>query len=1109
MRRFRAWVAVAAALLVSKSLAGDNYLADRIDRKPAAKHRNSALSGGHKALAWQGNDEKVGQLRGSITAAETTSTTPYGSKTQPPSTYTPVSRRIEPNPVADGIKQGEVSAVMVPWDSVTSTTSRYYSAATSSGPPSESTISKSNEQQRTGRLPGFISKVDTAGQVEEPNYNQNAPTKVDAPADSNKYSPASMPNPLPAEIDSTLPRADEVGRAVGVVGVFVPWSGGASTPASYGRTGVPGRRGDEISNDYFPRQYNYGGTSDEKWSDRRKAIDNTHQRDSSDKNMDKLNEGQKWTESKAGKPAGALDGMNAASYKQDAIDKNVRPLSTKSQYGEQRSVPYIDKASLPTNKQVNSVPNSGSDEATHEGNAATVDVSWETRAFKSSGYSSAKASASESDHHEMTDVYDGALGPITPWNDGRPQLVKEYTTKKSTQTQGYGHLLGDVIPWNEASLLFARGLQSEPENLQTSEVRVEKTIDEPSVHGGSKDEEDGVMTTMTVSDENVRWNQDDCQPCEVPTQPPTLAPPYPRDNDDYEKRLPTIIDENESWEDLKENLPSSSPTNTPEEKPHNGEFVHCTKIVGDYGERYECTTESATPALTKAPTDNACIDVSVEGDATYCIQGPICSGSGSNPTGSLCPVKGDVAVKDCNSDKLPSWTSGICVAPADASCFKIKTGAWGCVYDEANNTTTNSTESATPAPTKVPTDKTCIDVSVEGDVTYCIQGPICSGSGSNPTGSLCPVKGDVAVKDCISDKLPSWTSTGACVAPADATCTKIKTGVWVCVYGKASNTTTNSNGESDTPTQTPMETSSNLPTETPTVAPYESTSYPIEPETTTPERNEPTPAPSKPNEDESTSTPSNPNEPNEPTPTPSKPSGPDDESTPAPTKPSEPGYESTPAPSEPGKPDESSPAPSKPNGPSDSTPAPSKPNEPDEPTPAPSQPSEATPAPTNPYDEATPAPTNPYDEPTPTPAASITEDGISTGKTTSSSTTTKSSTSNTTAGPSSSTKTTGTPATKTSTSSEDNAYTNTGTSGADANVAGASTSTGTTSSGASGVLSGGEIAGIVIACIAFVAIIVGAVLIRQRLIARQREENLFAELSGAGGRSLETDYAAM
>ncbi|ETI45872.1 hypothetical protein F443_09660 [Phytophthora nicotianae P1569] len=1008
MRRFRAWVAVAAALLVSKSLAGDNYLADRIDRKPAAKHRNSALSGGHKALAWQGNDEKVGQLRGSITAAETTSTTPYGSKTQPPSTYTPVSRRIEPNPVADGIKQGEVSAVMVPWDSVTSTTSRYYSAATSSGPPSESTISKSNEQQRTGRLPGFISKVDTAGQVEEPNYNQNAPTKVDAPADSNKYSPASMPNPLPAEIDSTLPRADEVGRAVGVVGVFVPWSGGASTPASYGRTGVPGRRGDEISNDYFPRQYNYGGTSDEKWSDRRKAIDNTHQRDSSDKNMDKLNEGQKWTESKAGKPAGALDGMNAASYKQDAIDKNVRPLSTKSQYGEQRSVPYIDKASLPTNKQVNSVPNSGSDEATHEGNAATVDVSWETRAFKSSGYSSAKASASESDHHEMTDVYDGALGPITPWNDGRPQLVKEYTTKKSTQTQGYGHLLGDVIPWNEASLLFARGLQSEPENLQTSEVRVEKTIDEPSVHGGSKDEEDGVMTTMTVSDENVRWNQDDCQPCEVPTQPPTLAPPYPRDNDDYEKRLPTIIDENESWEDLKENLPSSSPTNTPEEKPHNGEFVHCTKIVGDYGERYECTTESATPALTKAPTDNACIDVSVEGDATYCIQGPICSGSGSNPTGSLCPVKGDVAVKDC-----------------------------------------------------------------------------------------------------ISDKLPSWTSTGACVAPADATCTKIKTGVWVCVYGKASNTTTNSNGESDTPTQTPMETSSNLPTETPTVAPYESTSYPIEPETTTPERNEPTPAPSKPNEDESTSTPSNPNEPNEPTPTPSKPSGPDDESTPAPTKPSEPGYESTPAPSEPGKPDESSPAPSKPNGPSDSTPAPSKPNEPDEPTPAPSQPSEATPAPTNPYDEATPAPTNPYDEPTPTPAASITEDGISTGKTTSSSTTTKSSTSNTTAGPSSSTKTTGTPATKTSTSSEDNAYTNTGTSGADANVAGASTSTGTTSSGASGVLSGGEIAGIVIACIAFVAIIVGAVLIRQRSIARQREENLFAELSGAGGRSLETDYAAM
>eukprot|EP00644_Phytophthora_capsici_P004458 jgi/Phyca11/545732/estExt2_Genewise1Plus.C_PHYCAscaffold_190020 len=150
------------------------------------------------------------------------------------------------------------------------------------------------------------------------------------------------------------------------------------------------------------------------------------------------------------------------------------------------------------------------------------------------------------------------------------------------------------------------------------------------------------------------------------------------------KYLPNVSETTESWKDLTENLPPKQPTKTPTTRsPPHDEFIHCTKIIGNYGEVYECTTNNTappTPAPTQPQPGKTCIDVSVEGDATYCIEGPICSGSNVLPAGYLCPVKGDVAVKDCWGDKLPSWTSaGICVAPVNATCARIKTGAWGCV----------------------------------------------------------------------------------------------------------------------------------------------------------------------------------------------------------------------------------------------------------------------------------------------------------------------------------------------------------------------------------------------------------------------------------------------
>jgi hypothetical protein len=113
------------------------------------------------------------------------------------------------------------------------------------------------------------------------------------------------------------------------------------------------------------------------------------------------------------------------------------------------------------------------------------------------------------------------------------------------------------------------------------------------------------------------------------------------------------------------------------------------------------TTPAPIPAATTAapikydPVKD-CWSISVEHDATYCIAGPICSGSGAQPAGWNCPKKGDVATERCLS-YLASWVpaSESCVAPVDAECKVIKTGAWGCVLKD--DTTSVPT---TPAPTE-------------------------------------------------------------------------------------------------------------------------------------------------------------------------------------------------------------------------------------------------------------------------------------------------------------------------------------------------------------------------------------------------------------------------
>ncbi|KAG1705676.1 hypothetical protein DVH05_003377 [Phytophthora capsici] len=73
--------------------------------------------------------------------------------------------------------------------------------------------------------------------------------------------------------------------------------------------------------------------------------------------------------------------------------------------------------------------------------------------------------------------------------------------------------------------------------------------------------------------------------------------------------------------------------------------------------------------------------VSVLHDATYQARGPICGGFGDIPTGIACPLKGEVAIADCNSTLL-SYNGSVCVAPVDAACVANAESTWSCVFPD-------------------------------------------------------------------------------------------------------------------------------------------------------------------------------------------------------------------------------------------------------------------------------------------------------------------------------------------------------------------------------------------------------------------------------------------
>ncbi|OQR83190.1 hypothetical protein ACHHYP_14989, partial [Achlya hypogyna] len=110
-----------------------------------------------------------------------------------------------------------------------------------------------------------------------------------------------------------------------------------------------------------------------------------------------------------------------------------------------------------------------------------------------------------------------------------------------------------------------------------------------------------------------------------------------------------------------------------------------------------------------------------------------------------------------------------CVAPEDAHCVQIETGAWGCVFP-SNGYHGMKKKKAAHA-------ESCTEVSVEGDATYCIQGAVCGDEGD-----ACPTAGTEASSSCRTNLLSYVDGRDWCVAPEDAKCVQIKTGAWGCVY---------------------------------------------------------------------------------------------------------------------------------------------------------------------------------------------------------------------------------------------------------------------------------------------------------------------------------------
>jgi hypothetical protein len=683
--------------------------------------------------------------------------------------------------------------------------------------------------------------------------------------------------------------------------------------------------------------------------------------------------------------------------------------------------------SSPPSEKATSAPHSTADKAVNEiphGKVVNVEVPW---VGADSMQPSPEVSLSTLEHHantlgadnEVSSPVNGRVqGPGSDWTVEKSELVGHLTDKRP-------------VVENRRAEADVEGTAAPPDRIVSNPVPWEKLFPHERLEGEAGDE--------AIDDGYVRWDQDDCNPCEVPTLPPTLPPAYPHGDADYEDHLPTVNDANEPWKDVYTDAPTEVSTLPPVTYQENVDYVDHLPTVND---DYEPWTEVQEDLYTDAPTEDPTLPpVVYQENVDYEDHLPIVTDEYDDWQDIEDNLPTYPPATEASDDVATDAPAG---APYDTSIsFHSTQGP----YEENEVDPVVSTEEPTAAEGYYPWD----DIK-DNVVTYPPQNE--------------PTEGP---SDALSDT----------DEPANegeyAHCVKV-----IGDYGERYECDEDPEENStETPATPPVE-EGEATTEPPATPPVEEGESTTEPPATSPvqEGEATTEPPATPPVEEGEAT-------TEPPATPPVEEGEATTEPPA-TSPVEEG-EVTTAPL-------SSTAPPT-NGPYvdtyEPTPAPSEPIEPE---------GEPTPAPTSYYDEPTPAPTSYYDEPTPTPAVTKTDEDSTypSGTTSSNGTTSGGTTTGTTTG--TSTGDTATAGTTDTTSTD---------TGAASNAAGTVTSDSTTtSSNSSAELSTPAIVGIVVGGAVFVAVVVGAVLFWQKSVARQREENLFADLSDTGG-GLETDYAAM
>ncbi|OQR91084.1 hypothetical protein ACHHYP_04993 [Achlya hypogyna] len=169
-------------------------------------------------------------------------------------------------------------------------------------------------------------------------------------------------------------------------------------------------------------------------------------------------------------------------------------------------------------------------------------------------------------------------------------------------------------------------------------------------------------------------------PTAAPTTAPTSSPPLPPTKapspapSPVPSPAPSPVP-SPSTSPSSKPKPTEDPTDEPSDEPTDDPSDEPSDEPTDDPTPSPLPTNSTTPTN---PPNTDCVKISVQGDATYCIAGPICVGASSVPAGRNCPTQGDVAGQDCVPG-IPSYANGNCVLKTNTVCQQMTNGAWGCV----------------------------------------------------------------------------------------------------------------------------------------------------------------------------------------------------------------------------------------------------------------------------------------------------------------------------------------------------------------------------------------------------------------------------------------------